>query len=56
VYDAALVGRASATGIRRASQDLGLIADAMGRAVKKIQNRERKARALRTKTSGDAMT
>jgi transposase len=56
VYDAALVGRASATGLRRASQDLGVIADAMGRAVKKIQNRERRARAIRTKTSGAAMT
>lgn len=56
VYDAALVGRASATGIRRASQDLAVVADAMSRAVKKIQIRERKAHTLRAKTSGAAMT
>ena len=56
VYDPSLVGRASATGIRRASQDLTVVADAMGRAVKKIQIRERKARSLRAQTSGAAMT
>jgi transposase len=56
VYDAALVGRASATGIRRASQDLTVVAEAMSRAVQKIQARERKAHALRAKTSGVAMT
>lgn len=52
VYDPALVGRASATGFRRASQDLSVVAEAMGRAVKKIQSRERNARLLRAKRRG----
>jgi transposase len=56
VYDAALVGKASATGLKHASQDLAVVATAMDRAVKKIQARERKARSLRAKTSGVAMT
>jgi transposase len=52
VYDPALVGRASATGLRHASQDLTVVAEAMERAVKKIQKRERSARLLRAKRRG----
>jgi hypothetical protein len=56
VYDAALVGKASATGLRRASQDLAVVSEAIDHAVKKIEARERKARSFRRKTPGAAMT